>query len=77
MHYRYGMKFAVMREAPTFISIMKDANELNSSIFYQKSYSKDYNVEFYVLAPCMFGAIPDIPFSNKYLIKDKQNLWSL
>ena len=31
-----------MRESPTFISIMKDANELNSSFFYPKSYSKDY-----------------------------------
>ena len=32
-------------------------------------------------APCMFGAIPDIPFSNKYVMKDKKpmvtvNVWN-
>ena len=67
------MKFAVMREAPTFISIMKDARKCCELINFFLSKVLFKRLQRRVLfAPCMFGAIPDIPFSNKYVMKDKK-----
>ena len=47
------MKFEVMHEAQTFISLTKDANELNSSKIFSdpKSYLKRNKVQWYVLVP--------------------------
>ena len=64
------MKFAVMREATTFISLMKDANELNSSILLLKVLFK--RLQRRMICPCTLYVWSDSQHPIQQQVLDKR-----